>query len=71
MRAPKWLRILAVLVVSCVVWGTIGFIMGGWSDAITLGIVAGLAFTAIASYSILRAGRPSPENDGKPPSDGA
>lgn len=53
-KAPKWIRLIILLVISYVVWGTIGFIIGGWHQSFILGIVGGLASTFISSFLILR-----------------
>ena len=52
--APKWVRIILVTVTSLLVWGIVGFIIGGWPQALTLGIVGGLAMSIAASIPILR-----------------
>ena len=63
--APRWVRILLVLIICLLVWGFIGYVIGGWSQALILGIVGGLAMAVVASIPILRSDDSEPKDGGK------
>lgn len=66
MKQSMVLKALAMLVLYVVIWGTVGYLGGGWEDARRYGLIAGPIFALFTAIPFILKARRNRVNSGGP-----